>query len=65
MVILSTNKRTPKKKWEKIVCTKMMMEKNVCGDVCVYKNVSRKKIFHSPFQKNNGRYLNTEKDLYC
>ena len=40
----------------------MMLEKNVCGDVYVYKNVSRKKNFHSRF---HGPFLNTEKDLYC
>ena len=35
---------------------------------CLYvfiKMFPEKKNFHSPFQKNNGRYLNTEKDLYC
>ena len=36
MVIFSKNKRNHEKKMEKIVvCTKMMLEKNVCGDVYV------------------------------
>ena len=31
MVIFSTNKKNTGKKKEKIVCAKMMLEKNVCG----------------------------------
>ena len=43
IVIFSTNKKnTEKKSGKKIVCKKMGMEKNVCGDIYVLKNVCRR-----------------------
>ena len=32
MVIFSTSKKNTEKIWKKIVCKKMTIEKNVCGD---------------------------------
>ena len=44
MVIFSKNKmNTEKKKHGKIVCTKMKLEKDVCGGVYAKKNVGRRK----------------------
>ena len=59
MVIFSKNKRKAEKKMEKIVvCTKMMLEKNVCGDVTFKKNHGlHKKISYTPLQKNDGPSL--------
>ena len=54
MVIFSKNKRNAEKKMEKIVvCTKMMLEKNVCGDVYVYKKITVciRKFLIPPFRK--------------
>ena len=51
MVIFSKNKKnTEKKKNGKIVCTKMKLEKDVCGGVYAKKNVCRRKISHTPPQ---------------
>lgn len=42
-----------------VVCTKMMLEKNVCGDVYVHKKNHglHKKFSHTPLQKNDGPSL--------
>ena len=45
MVILSTNKKNTKKNGKKLFVRRWCWKKNFCGDVYVYKNVSRKKKF--------------------
>ena len=49
MVIFRTSKKnTEKKNGKKIVCRKMGMEKNVCGDIYVLKNVCRRQFLIPP-----------------
>ena len=63
MVIFSTNKKnTGKKKKEKIVCTKMMLEKNVCGNVYVNMKAifavmnTTQAVVKEGLKKNSGLY---------
>ena len=51
MVIFSKSKKnTEKKKHGKIVCTKMKLEKDVCGGVYAKKKCWQEKISHTPPQ---------------
>ena len=62
MVIFSTNKKNTGKKKEKIVCTKMMLEKNVCGNVYVNMKAifavmnTTQAVVKEGLKKNSGLY---------
>ena len=55
MVILSTNKKNTKKMGKNCLYEDDVGKKNFCGDVYVYKNVSRKKIFIALSRKSMVR----------
>ena len=60
MVIFSKNKKnTEKKKHGKIVCTKMKLEKDVCGGVYAKKKMLARENFSYPssIQKNDDSSL--------
>ena len=62
MVIFSTNKKNTGKKKGKIVCTKMMLEKKVCGNVYVNMKAifavmnTTQAVVKEGLKKNSGLY---------